>query len=59
MQILPWLWSFCQELQKKSEEENVIVKDDQWTQVQKAGNSNQGPRKKGKVKSVNGDAGKS
>ena len=58
MQILPWLWSFFLELQKKSEEENAIVKDDQWTEVQKAGNSNQGPRKKGKGKSVNGDAGK-
>ena len=58
MQILPWLWSFFPELQKESEEENAIVKDDQQTQVQKEGNSNQGPRKKGKGKSVNGDAGK-
>ena len=32
------------------------MKDDQWTQVQKAGNSNQGPRNKGKGKYVNGDA---
>ena len=35
------------------------MKDDQWTQVQKAGNSNQGPRKKGKGKYMNGDVGKS
>ena len=48
MQILSWLRSFRLELQKKIEEEKVNEKEEQWTQVQKHGNKNQGPRKKGK-----------
>ena len=39
---------FSWNCKKKSEEEIEKEKDDQWTQVQKAGTSNQGPRKKGK-----------
>ena len=33
---------------KQIEEEKVNEKEEQWMQVQKAGNKNQGPRKKGK-----------
>ena len=33
---------------KQIEEEKVNEKEEQWTQVQKVGNQNQGPRKKGK-----------
>ena len=48
---------FARNCKKKAEEEIENEKDDQWTQVQKAGNTNQGPRKKGKEgKIVKGDS---
>ena len=39
---------FPRNCKKKSEDEKVIEKEDQWLQVQKAGNQNQGSRRKGK-----------
>ena len=48
---------FSWNCKKKSEEEIENEKDKQWTQVQKAGSSNQGPIKKGKEsKTMKGDS---
>ena len=49
--------TFLRTAKKKSEEEKVNEEEDQWTQIQKARNQNEGPRKKGKEsKLVNNDS---
>ena len=44
---MSWLWTFCQILQEKVEEEAIKEKRDQWTQVQKTSSAKHGSKVKG------------